>query len=169
MKLMNKKVLTLALVVVMMVSVFAISASAIDDGEYAASLQATVAFPPHTLDFFDGPAVVTTTGDCSCEEANECEEPYPCDETCVATVTIPLKIPASVTVFNVTVYGELDSAESATEGYTAVIEDGYLIVTGPGCIPLSEFAPTIIFGIERYDEVPHADMPAILHLAAIAN
>jgi hypothetical protein len=78
MKLVNKKILTLALVVVMMVSVFAVGASAIDPGEYIPSLDVDAPVP-HTLDFFDGLALVET-------------------DDGINTITIKLLNPVTITV-----------------------------------------------------------------------
>jgi hypothetical protein len=146
----NKKVIAAIMAVFMIAAVSATSAFAIDPGTYGASLESTISFPPHDLDFFDGDAVVTTSGTS-------------------ATVTIPLKSPAYVTVFGVTVEGYIvgayiDADDPDYDIYNATVVNDNLVVTGPSGTDLDDFTPTITFQINRSDGTPHADSSAVLHL-----
>lgn len=129
----------------------AVTASALEvDATYEASLEATVVFPPHDLDFFASDAFVEDNGDGT------------------QTVTIALLEDAKVTVFGQTVTGNITGASTETEGYTAAVEDGVLIVTCPETVTADQFAPVLDFKVEldNYGE-EHEDVSAVLYLSEV--
>lgn len=128
----------------------AVSASAVDVGNYTATLS-VASETQHDLDFFAGPAVVTEVGDTS-------------------VMTVELKDPASVTVhpdgmpFPVTATGSISGAVlsesySGDVNYSVVLNrqdtdgDGTmdystLTVTCPSDVDVLDFAPLITFTID---------------------
>jgi hypothetical protein len=152
---MHKKAIATLMAVLMIAAVSAVSVFALAEGEYTASLTANLpsGAPPHDLDFLVNPATVTTDDDYS-------------------TVAIELESPATVTVTPpygspYVAEGEIVDVTAVTVGYSAGIEDGQLVVTGPSSVVTDDFAPVIIFEIKRADDEPHDNMPATLHLEAI--
>ena len=149
----SMKILACLMAVVAVLCSFAISASAMEPGaEYTPELEVKSTVP-HELDFFDGSATVSSDG---------------------KTVTIPLKNPATVTVTiggnSYKAVGYISSAVSASEGFTASVNDGHdlLTVTSDADLDVDEFTPSITFNVEVTDyeggEVSHRAVTAVLHL-----
>ena len=143
----------------------AISASAMSAGEYTPSLHVDASVP-HTLDFFDGNAEVTTEN-----VVDEFDEVI----GVIDTVTMQLNNPATITVSlpfgDQTVTGKITSAE-ATEatkeaGYTVELSaDGKtLTVTHSHKADEDNFAPVITFNVQN-DYGTHNAVDATLTLSA---
>lgn len=143
--------------ILMIAAVTTVSAFAVEEGEYTASLTVNLpdTAPPHTLNFFSGPAEVT----------NEDE---------ISTVTIPLLNPATITV--TPPYGPPSVQTGTIVGATVDLpytvdlvdydNDGIadaLVVTAPE--GLTPFAPVITFSVSLQSGQPHSDVPATLTLS----
>lgn len=150
-----KKLGALAMAVVMCFALAA-TASAVAEGEYTPSLTVdlTTGAPPHSLNFFDGKATATTAVQ---------------DGSLVSVVTAPLKNPATVTVTigdnSYESTGSITGAVAVTDGYTATVTDGNLVVTGPATTAAGDFQPVIKFTIQLQGNATHRDVEATLHLA----
>ncbi len=147
----SMKILACLMAVVAVLCSMVVSVSALepteDGAEYTPSLKAVIPVP-HTLDFFTGTVIVTTKDG-------------------INTVRVELKPDASVTVNGVTVRGTIDGASTESEGYTAEVEGGWLIVTCSDEMTTETFGPVITFKITREDGVTHQDMPAQLILTEV--
>lgn len=148
----------------------AVSASALDVGTnvYTPSLSVDASVP-HTLDFFDGNASVTTekTG----------YDPETDEDIYTDTVTMNLKNPATIIVTpfeggpSFTATGTISSAVATAEtlaaGYTVDLsEDGStLTVTCPHELTTATFAPVITFQVNT-SATSHRAVDATLHLTA---
>jgi hypothetical protein len=141
----KKRILSLALVVVMAFSVFAISASALTpDEEYTPVLSVASPVVTHTFDFFDEPAIIGT------------------DENELTTITLHLKDPVYITVTmgGSTLFdgdGNVVAVIPASAGFTVDYDEltHTVIITitdaGLAATDVEDFSISLTFDIENMD------------------
>jgi hypothetical protein len=158
----KKRVLSLALVVVMMFSVFAMSAYALDPGEYIPTLSIPNPYAPlHVFDFFDGNAIVGVNGDGQ------------------KTITLQVKDPVNVKVYigGILIYDEDGHViDVLYEGEDFVVsydeETGALIITiiNPDLdVDWEYFSISLTFDLEIGSPPEHDDYTATLTLEPVED
>jgi hypothetical protein len=128
-----KKSIAGLMAILMIASVTTVSAFALSPGTYDTVLSADVPYPPHQLDFL-GDATVSGN-----------------------TITIPVQAPASVTVFNQTVYGYITAiAKDSTDTSHTVNVSGYYD---------SSINTYIVTGLEITGNDVSTSNPFVIHLS----
>lgn len=141
------KFATLAMACVM---AFSVSAGALDvttTYTTALSVESTV---PHDLDFFSSQAAVTDNEDGTQDVSIKLGD--------TATVTVTIGGAAY------TATGSVSGASSNTTGYTAAVENGYLVVTCEEDVDVDDFSANITFSVSL-DSGTHKDVAATLTLS----